>query len=320
MLPRPGSLPFVLERGHFLPFDHREFLISGLMPAREINLIAGASGAGKSRFGIQLGGAVQAGEPFFGRATSPTKVLFVCCDRGEDSFKRSLDAYHLPYDTFKWVTESDIPFGLRKSRPFQILDWASTKHPENRLVILDGFSGLVKNINDYSEVRGMLWECQSLLRARNFNLLGTTHATKIKTLDQILNPRERVLGSVAWGAGAEMVVSLDAKDPKDPTNPLRVASFCSHSGAPFQLELQFSKLGALELADPEQDLLDLFDKAVPIRPEGVSRADIQESGEKLLDGVSVRTIDRWINHALETGIIRKEGRTSSVRYFRIIPS
>jgi hypothetical protein len=294
-----------------------EYLIQGLMPAREVSLIAGSSGVGKTKLTIQMARAILEGKDFLTYRTVRTPSLYVACDRGHDSVLRSLFAYGLKEDSFEWLTEDSIPSQLgRMPRPVQILNYINRKFPQIRFVVLDGFSGLVQDVSDYQEVKSMIRGTQNCCQKFDLTVLGTTHSTKIKTLDKICNPRERVLGSVAWGGYSEMVISLDPEDLEDVTNPFRIAHVCNHSGANLRLRLKFDSSGALVVVNEETDLFDLFALKLGSLPEeGVSREDFGHFIQSSLGQVSERSADRLLARALELGLLRKEGQTRSTRYF-----
>lgn len=294
------------------------------MPSRELHLLAGASGAGKSRFKVQLGMSLTQGEPFLGLIpTRPWKVAFVSCDRGGDSFQRLLrEELHLPEDIFPWFAEEAIPLEsgrVGSNRPSQVLRWVKSQSPESELIILDGFSGLCPKANDYWEVRAMERDLQKTLRALDQTALGSVHAAKLRPRDKVLNPRERVLGSVAWAAGAELVISLDSEDPEKVDCPFRVASFSSHSGPPFRLRLRFGADGRLIECGSEEEKWEILDKLLlPRWPEGGwSRREVHEASELLPwegEGPSERSLDRWLSSRAETGILEKEGTGRTTKF------
>lgn len=305
-------------------FSHQDFLIEGLMPAREFSLVAGSSGVGKTKLTIQLVMALEAGESFFGHPTKPSKCLYVACDRGRDSFKRSMDAYGLAYDAFAWVVERDAPALSTEtllSRPAQILEWTHRKHPGTKLVVLDGLSGLVKDVCDYQGVKAMVRQCQDRCESFDMAVLGTVHATKIRTLDKICNPRERVLGTVAWGGFSEMVISLDHEKPEDPQNPFRVVNLCNHSGASLRWRVVCDSQGRLVEVDAERDLLDILDGIVgQIPPEGLDRDQLETLASGIGEAVNRRTFYDWVARAIDSGILRRQGHTRDVRYFAAKPN
>lgn len=286
------------------------------MPAREVSLVAGSSGVGKTKLIIQIVQALETGTEIFGRATRQTSCLYVACDRGTDSFKRSLDGYGLAYSAFAWASERDIPRAAARTRPYQIMKWAAVRHPEARLVVLDGLSGLVPDFCNYHEVAVMFREVQALCQDQNQTILGTVHATKVKTLDKICNPRERVVGSVAWGGFSEMVVSMDHEDPQDPENPFRVVNVCNHSGPNLRLRVRYNALGRLMVVEQDSDLAELLDQAVlgAIPASGLTKGDVVELARTLGPAITVAAVERWLAQAALDGRLCKTGLTRDTRY------
>lgn len=57
--------------------EKQEWVIEGFIPKNAITVLTGATGSGKSSVMLAAAAAVAAGEPFLGRTTTQTKVLFV---------------------------------------------------------------------------------------------------------------------------------------------------------------------------------------------------------------------------------------------------
>ncbi len=296
---------------------HQEFLIDDLLPAREVSLIAGPSGAGKTTLLVQLIEWFRAGEPIFGKRTHSAPVVYITCDRSRASFLRSLDRHNVPHDAFPWEPARKILSAGAKSDPLRaLLDWVHTKHPLCRLLCVDGLGSLVPDgkISDYSIVADFLTAAQFRCESYNLTLLGTVHATKVKAGEQFLNPRQRILGSVAWAAYTDLIVVVEPDDTH-PDSQVRTVNILPRDSQEFTVKLE-NRGGVLIPFEDAVDL-DLFDiltsKVQAFAPSDViSTNQLIEMGAGV--GLSRATVYRWIEDSINSGSLAK---TSYGKYSRV---
>ena len=85
----PSPQPFI---GPKLP-RHREYLIESWMPARQVHLLGGSSGAGKTRWLINMLETVWSkGDPVFGHNSHPVPWAFISGDRDWEDMRRMLES------------------------------------------------------------------------------------------------------------------------------------------------------------------------------------------------------------------------------------
>ena len=288
---------------------HQDFLIEGLMPAREVSLIAGPSGVGKTTLLVQVMEWFRAGGLVFGRQAHPAPLVYVTCDRSQASFKRSLDRHQIAHDAFPWEVERKITtVGEKGDRMKGILKWMNSKHPEARLLCLDGMGSLVPEgkISDYSIVAEFLKSAQFHCECYDITVLGTVHATKVKEHENYPNPRQRILGSVAWAAYTDLIVVIDPQDPDDPDSQTRLVSVLPRDDQEFTLKLE-NRRGVLV---PFEEVVDesyfsvLEQEVAKFEPVRVLQtSEIIKLGEGR--GIAPVTVKRWLSRATDKGVLER---------------
>lgn len=185
-----------------------QYLINPIIPTKTVNLIIGASGAGKTTLMFQWLAAWQRSEPFLGFDSHPTPLAYIALDRTVRSIHRTMDRLGLAHDAFPI-------FSLLGSKLPLALDSCLRVAPEAHLFIIEGISRMVggKGINDYAAVADLMCSAQVWCERENRTILGSCHSSKVKEGQQYLNPRERVMGSGAWPAYTETNFFLEQTQP-----------------------------------------------------------------------------------------------------------
>lgn len=180
--------------------------IPGIISFCSVNLLAGASGVGKTCLTAGVCTAMRDGTPLFGHPVNkPSAVGYVCADRGwmsaaywlEKSGFRDIKFYSLADDsTFS-------PARLRnKASLVGILGECLDKLalPEGAFVVTDPLALFMGgNLNDYQSCAIALIEIRRLCYKRKITLLGLAHASKQKAdkREQYRRLQDRILGSSA---------------------------------------------------------------------------------------------------------------------------
>ena len=287
------------------PFpSHQRFLIDKIMPEHEVHLIAGPSGAGKSTLAIQLFlKDYLAGNKIFGLDTRTRPVAYVSCDRSLASFRRAMDRHGLPYDAFPASIARSIPAVGVKSKLYSILVWAQAHRAH--LVVIDGFGSLVPGgkLSEYSIVAEFLTEAQRVCEDFDLTILGQVHATKVKDSETISNPRQRILGSVAWAGYSDLIITVDEEDPDNPASSARRVHVLPRDSSPFTLRYNLDAGGRLVSLEDQVELdlhsiLDVMLTKIPLDRE-LRTQDLILMG--FAEHVGRATIENWITAAVAAG-------------------
>jgi hypothetical protein len=266
--------------------NHDEWIIDRLMPEREVNLLAGPAGVGKTTLALQMLSDIQDGNMVFGHRTSPTGVVFVSCDRSKSAHQRMIEGMAIPPSRFVFFSTDDratsIPpsqfvFFSARNRATSIdiiVKSCASLFPQHKLLFIDGFGTLVPGgkISDFGQTSTFLSHAGELCELHNRTILGSVHAAKTKEGEHYANPRQRVLGSVAWSAFADLVITIDPEKPDDPSNLVRIVNVLPRDSQEFTLK--FLREGGRLVLYEDPDLLTIvevwirkqpFEREIPTR-------------------------------------------------------
>lgn len=294
-----------------MPTPSPDYLISQIMPAREVHLLAGPSGVGKSNLlSYILPTWLEEGELWGFRCHPPARgqgAIVVSCDRSEESIQRNLDRHGLT-KPWPFVAARMIPGDDRLK---SVMDWVRSHHPEVRLLVVEGIARLVPEgkISDYAIVAEFLERAQFYCKSYNLTLLGTAHATKTKDTEKFPNPRQRILGSVAWGAYSDLVIVMDPEDPEDVRNKNRVIHVLPRDAEEFVVKMCNSG-GVLKSVDEEaEDQMDsLMDQELGKIPAGAVVSTLEFVRIAFNLSLSRPTCERWISRTVMQGRLQRVGR------------
>lgn len=293
---------------------HSDYLISEILPAGEIHLLAGPSGAGKTTLLMQILADFLAGVPVWGYRPFPAPVFYVSCDRTLNEQKRVMERTRTGWGAFPVAVVKQIFPGTLRPSIGGIVAYAKKHYPETKLLVVDGFATLVPGgrYMDYTVVSDWLRDIQDLCQASEITILGVVHFAKEKKGEGYSNQRERILGSAAWGAFANLVLTLSKDDPEDPRSRVRNLWVCPRNGEETLHKLEMSKgllvpyttLGE----DDKSSVLECeIRKLPPDLPFG--RKAVKELNDRLAPEVQVSdaTLDRLLRQMIEEGKLEKAG-------------
>lgn len=295
-----------------IPKRHQEFLIQDIMPKREVHLLAGPSGAGKTTLAVQIIKSYLAGDLIWSKATNPQGVVYISCDRSMASLHRSLDRHGIDQSQFPAASARVIcrSAGLPGKAP-QVLKWALDKHPQAHLVIIDGLASLIPEgkLSDYSTVCTFLLYLADWCETNDKTILGLVHATKVKDSEKISNPRQQILGSVAWAAFSDLAIVVNPEDPEDTDNQNRIVRVLPRDAAEFTVRYTNQSGHLVEAPDiQELDYQSILYQELASFPKDriIPTREFHELGEKFT--IPLRTVERWITAAVEGGRIDRVGK------------
>lgn len=213
-------------------------LIEGIFPQQSIHLVAGPTGAGKTRWLLEILLAWDKELPVLGRPTYRCPWLYVSGDRAE------IDAVGTMISL--GIDPAEIPllpaFGVMP--PMSALDvLREVDKLEAQLIVWEGFGQYVESNAGSSAVKRwlnlMTWALthheDKAERENPLTIIGVMEQPKMKPRDQYLNPRQRISGPAAWGHSASTVVLIEHED-KNCKGPLRTVGIYPHHAGP---EMEF---------------------------------------------------------------------------------
>lgn len=210
------SVPDSAARGQAYPDPLPDILTFG-----SLNLLAGASGVGKTCLLAWLLTQLRDGKPIFDRLPNPpVKLGFVCADRGFTAARYWLDKAGYADVPFYSLADDDtfITTRLRgKSNLIKILGECFDKLslPPGSLAVVDPLALFMGgNLNDYTNCAIACLEIRRECRRRQITLIGTAHASKQKSdkKERYQRLQDRILGSTAQLAYGDTQLYLAAPE------------------------------------------------------------------------------------------------------------
>lgn len=186
----------------------REWIVKGMVPDRQVTLMMGDGGTGKSLLALQLAVAVAAGGSWIERTAKEGRVIFMSAEDDDEELHRRLDdilrAGGHSYDDVRGLIMRslagedallafDTKLALSKSELFHELERRATIERPS-LIVLDTLADIYPaNENDRAKVRQFVGILRSLAIARKCAVLVLGHPSLTGMLSG-----SGTSGSTAW--------------------------------------------------------------------------------------------------------------------------
>ena len=216
-----------------------DFLIDCILPKREISLVAGPSGAGKTRWLLHtLKHEWEKGLPVLGYESFPEKWVYIASDRSEASVNRTMTDIGIDPKTINIIPA----WGKHRKTLAQIFD--AIKDSGAKLAVIEGFGGYAEE-GTPSAVRHHLSTVQHMLESEDVTVIGVVESPKMKPRDVYENPRQRVSGAAAWAHYTETIFLVEPTEVANPKLPSRRLIVCPRNAAGMILQSAFDNQGRL---------------------------------------------------------------------------
>lgn len=281
----------------------QSYLIENILPENELHILAGPSGAGKTRLLFQALREWQQEGTFLGfKCAQFPETLYLACDRSQDSIEETLKSF--PGLRLNWHSVRGVS---------SVIETTLVKFPKATFIIIDGIATLVPDgkINDYYTVSKFACHLGHLCTTKQLTMLGLGHSNKTKEGERYPDPRQRILGSVAWAAYTETIFNLEPLAPDNTATVKTRRLFIgprNHAEHEIRLEMQNGLF--VPAFNPIIEEAPKFSKSESV-VYGIigtlgtaQRQQIVAEAVKL--GLSVRTIDRCIQSLVKMRVIRSE--------------
>lgn len=278
--------------------DH-QYIIDPILPATEIHLIAGSSGAGKTTFMLQTIIEWREGKPILGYKANPKPFAYVSCDRSQEGIERTLDRVG--------IDPSTMPTIDGRGRTFQqIVNVALANIPGVEVLFIEAIQSInpptQKSVLEFNSVSRFLNDIALLSKRHKLTIVGTVHSPKAKEGEKYTDARQRVLGSVAWAAFTETILLIERVKPEDVYDNRRKLYLLPRNAKEECFDYRVDDRGRLvEIIDVVADVeLLKFTNALPFE-EDIPTVDFLAFCEG--KSISRRTIFRWLGEAIENGLL-----------------
>lgn len=288
-----------------------EYFLDKFLAKRQVNLIAGSSGSGKTTIVFQMYAASLVGGEFLGMKVPPIKWGYIAGDRTCESIietQKRTGAESLKI--FSLVDQNMVGKDLAKVVIPRLPSFLGYK-PD--LIFVDGFTNMVPEgkFNDYGSVAFWIASLQRFCTRQDFTIWGAAHTPKMKEGERIPDPRQSVIGSVAFGAFSEDMMVIEKSFKKDQEDT-RIVHILPRNAKEYNVRCSFQDgriVPDLAQVQSERVKLDgaefLLD---PLLTPGAKfmAVDMEHLAKK--KGVSRATFYRWIHKLAKQGRLSKENR------------
>ena len=260
-----GPQPQKLKRSVLV--EQRKYIIDQLLPTGEVHIIAGSSGAGKTTWLMQMLQMWSMGEPILDQESFPCSWAYIACDRGLQSVKTTMERVGV---SFPGVYVDSMVDNVNLDTLDRVLERIAYKKIE--LLVLDGIGSVVPNgkLNDYDTVANFLkgltrwcanrvidWEQEEgngdgYRYGERRTIIAITHSPKMKEKEHYVLGRDKIIGSTAWGAFAETIITIEAVLNKEggAERELRQVSVMPRNAKNFDLQYGLDERGMFEQYTP----------------------------------------------------------------------
>lgn len=308
---RPWN-PFETKKQTRKRRNNVEFILDKFLARRQVNIIGGASGAGKTTLIFQLMKASAEGGTFMGMPVPKLNWAYVSGDRTAESVEETQKRLGFKFPIFSLVDRSLVNADLmKKIIPVlpaflgeQLLGPGQIIKPD--VVYIDGFTSLCPDadMNNYGGVAKWLAALQRFCVRNDLTILGAAHATKVKEGERIMDPRQRIIGSTAWAGFSEDVIIIDNLYKKEDEGA-RLIHLLPRNGAERSIRATFQD-GYLVpdlTEDPKVSVSEFTLEPLLVPGAKFMGIDMEHAAKK--KGVSRATYYRWLNKLVKSGRLKK---------------
>ena len=308
-----------MEAEYILSTRSRSFVLPPIWPAREVHILTGESGVGKSTLMAQWLNALDAGEMVMGlKPGGRFRSIYISLERSHKSVKLSDDlgwGLRCPYASLKEAVEG-LGMAPNGQLNVEVLKKICARYSEKgfRVICLDPIASFCSKPNDQNAVRKFLLDqvVEEICQPLDVTIIATGHPAKEREGSRIQNVRQKVAGSYGWGAFSNCNMHLSKVDPDDHNSTDVQLEVSSRHSKPFTMQYERGPKGELvekedKLVVKEAGKLFVMDGALDGK-EGtrVGTTELVEWGEGRK--ISVATVYRWLKAKKEEGRLVEEGR------------
>lgn len=285
-----------------------EYILENVIAERQVNLVAGASGSGKTRWIFQLKHEMEHQRKLLGYRTRQAVWGYLSGDRTGDSIRETLRTMGLgEMKVYSCVDHKKVGRDLISLWP----EVCTALEIVPEFLVVDGFTSFCPDgeINAYAKVAKWLAGLQGFCESEGVTILGACHTSKAREGETILDPRQKIAGSVAWAAYTEGVVVIDRPFQGGPKDPWRDIYMCGRNAGLDIVRAQFNSDGWLELREGEKEKVSAVGVVLEhlLVPGAELRSKELEAAAKEA-GVGRSTFYSWLSSAKERGELQEGGR------------
>lgn len=312
-------------------FPPEEWLVEQILPAGEFHIIGGPSGGGKTTLITQVVTEWAAGRPVFGYTSHPRPFAYVSLDRGERSLHRTLRRCGIDPSTFPYVSPLSTTTPVVGIQSL-LKDFVLPKFPDivaaSGVLIIEGITTLMpatSKANDYSQTFKFFAWVSAFCNETGISIIGVMHSPKMRESERYLNPRQRLMHSVAIGAIAETII-LSEPSFESPIKLDRIVTVLPRNAPEQEFHMRLDEHGMHQpvvdnelhkAVDEDATASEVLDLWLTPKEVGYEFDTSNLVNEMHSLGVSRRTVFNWITQAIADNRIESVKRG---RYRKLAPT
>lgn len=247
------------------------------------------------------------GEPICGLTTyrghgeEPGTFMYIAADRCKEEIEETMERCDIEPGLFPYHALLDNQHTATNFYRLSEMD------PNVKILFIEGADCLVDQgkISDNMAVAQFLKEAAEYARKRQIAVWFSTGAPKMKKGEEYVNPRDRVLGSVAWARYSSTIFSMAFGDPGMIKDKSRILTIQPRNHAQREFWLSVNDNGCLyELPTKEGALSRMRFLAQMPSSQWVEAKDLVLLGEGL--NMSRATVYRHLKDFIEAGTMVKD--------------
>jgi hypothetical protein len=302
-----------------LPKRKRQEIIETHLPANQVHILCGESGAQKTSILLTLLNEWRQGHEVLSKQSFPVPMMFFAYDRGSGTAE-TFENLGLDYRLFGYYKMSREDFDIPLE---QLIRRLKKENPTVGLFVVDsmfigspdelryyGKKGEVVVKDPYKVTARWLRELDFMCEELGITIIGLHHAGK-HTGGEHGGKRTRALGTVAIGATTGTTIIADLVDSPNPTLPRTRWVIRPRNAAVEEFYFDRQPDGSMKQVDPEIEHEAAFEKFMEQGDGTYTRVDIEDK-----TGLTKGTVTRYINRAVKDGRLRIQGKGKATTYLR----
>lgn len=219
----------------------------GWFPKGEVSLIGGASGAGKTSWGMPILEKIRLAEDVYGHTCKSRDYRVLLHDRSKKAMHRTIKALHLSREAIQRVVR--LTPAQQQLKPDEILDAAIDKNPGVEVWFIEGLDLWIRDMNKMEVVSPIIDGLQRIATRRDIAVIGTVGAPKQKGKDRYYG-RDSLFGSSSLARKVETVVLMELHDQED-SNSVRRCTVLPRNGRAETLYFEWRLEGLMLTSKPD---------------------------------------------------------------------